>query len=377
MSTPDVELYYWTGSNYTSFNAPIQSMTISRGRSRQLNRYESGSATINFYNADRKLDPLNTSSPYNSLIVPRVEFQVKADSTPIFTGVVTDWDLSYDITGQDTATAYCSDAMTVLANYVFTSATSFLGGSCGDRFQDVLDHFNYPGATDLDPGNANLAPDVVEPDVQCIDYLFNIAQSDGGNFFIAADGDVTFAGRYGASSTAEVAFADDGTGIGYSALQNQYGDELLFNQVYVASSAGSTTLQNTTSINSFGLSVLSLPDLANAFVVDLIGIATYYLDYYGEPAVRFTGLQVELAGLSSADVEDILGLDLADPVTVKRSFAVGSPSSVTQNLIVTGINHQIRPGSHVVEFTFEPSPYLDRFVLNSSTAGVLNTDLLG
>jgi hypothetical protein len=73
----------------------------------------------------------------------------------------------------------------------------------------------------------------------------------------------------------------------------------------------------------------------------------------------------------------VLNLDLADFVTVKRSFGVGSPSSVTQDLIVTGIQHSIRPGSHVVEFTFEPTPSEDYLLLDSSTNGILNTDVLG
>lgn len=378
MSLPDIDLYYWDGTGYTSFNAPIQTMTISRGRSRQLNRYESGSMTITFFNADRKLDPLNTASAYYGLVVPRIEFLVEADSIPIFTGVVTDWDLEYDISGQDTAIAFCSDAMTILSNFVFTAETTFDKGTIKKRFEDVLSHFGYTGATDLNVGNSNLAPEIVEPNVQCVDYLFRAATSDGGNFFISADGKVTFKGRYGDPSfTAELAFADDGTGIGYSSLKNQYGDELLYNEVYTASPVGSSFLQNTTSVSTFGLSVLSYDNLLNEFEYDLDALSGYFLKLYGDPIVRFTGLQIELAGLSTADQADVLNLDLADFVTVKRSFDVGSPSSVTQNLIVTGVQHSIRPGSHVVEFTFEPISFEDYLLLDSSTNGILNTDVLG
>jgi hypothetical protein len=84
-----------------------------------------------------------------------------------------------------------------------------------------------------------------------------------------------------------------------------------------------------------------------------------------------------LAGLSASDVEDVLALDLVDQVSVKKSFAVGTPSSVTQTLIVTGIQHRIVPGSHIVQFTFEPSPYKLAFVLDSATEGELDVDKLG
>jgi hypothetical protein len=136
-------------------------------------------------------------------------------------------------------------------------------------------------------------------------------------------------------------------------------------------------LEDTTSIAAFGLSVLSVTGLLNRFEHEFDAVAEYLLGLYGEPAVRFTGLRVELAGLDSSDVEDVLALDLADQVSVKRSFSVGAPSSVTQKVIVTGIRHSIRPGSHTVDFTFEPSPYKDLFTLDSSTFGILDTDVLG
>jgi hypothetical protein len=194
---------------------------------------------------------------------------------------------------------------------------------------------------------------------------------------VAADGDVTFIGRYARKDVSELTFADDESGIPYSALQNEYGDELLFNRIFVSGDVGSVTLEDTTSISSFGLSVLTVPDLLNQFTFELDSIASYLLNLYGEPAVRFTGLQVELAGLSSANKAAVLGLDLADQVSVKRSFSVGAPSSVTQKVIVTGIRHSIRPGSHTINFTFEPSPYEDLFTLNSLTFGILNANVLG
>jgi len=64
-------------------------------------------------------------------------------------------------------------------------------------------------------------------------------------------------------------------------------------------------------------------------------------------------------------------------VSLKKSFGVGSPGSVTQDLLVAGIQHQIRPGSHVIRFAFEPSPYENVLLLDSTTNGILDTDVLG
>lgn len=377
MSLPDVELHYWDGSGFTSFNAPIQQITINRGRSRQLNRFEAGSATINFYNGDRLLDPLNDSSPYQDLVVPRLKVQILADSKPIFTGLVTDWDVNYELDQRDLASAFCTDELTLLSNIRFTEVTGTDEQTPGPRIQAALNNFSYGGNTDLDYGNANLGAFDIEFNTQLTDYVFNVAASDNGNFFVAADGTLTYVSRYGRDPVSEVTLADDTTGIGYSALTNAYGDELLFNRVATTSPVGTVVAENTTSVNTFGPSVLTIDNLLNANVPDLDWLATNYVDLYGEPQVRFTGAQVELAGLSSSVVEDLLDIDLADQVSLKKTFRTGSPGSVTQNLLVSGIQHRIRPGSHVIQFAFEPSPYKDVLLLDSTTNGILDTDVLG
>jgi hypothetical protein len=377
MSVPDIELYYYDGANYTTFNAPIQSISISRGRSRQLNRFEAGSATINFYNGDRSLDPLNTSSGYAGVVVPRVKMKIFADSTEIFTGFVTDWDIDYDITEKDTATAYLTDELTIFSNVKFTEVVSTVEETPGPRIEGLLSFFGFTGPTNIDYGNANLGNFDIAFDTQLTDYFFKVAQSDGGNFFVAADGTVTFEARVGRLPVSELALADDTTGVGYSALTNAYGDELLFNRAAATSPTGTSVLENSTSITAFGLSVLSIDNLLNSNMTDLDAIVEDIIDKYGVPSVRFTGLQVQLAGLASADVEDILGLDLADQVSVKKSFSVGTPSSVTQDLIVTGIRHQIVPGSHLIQFAFEPTPYRDVLLLDDAVYGTLDDNDLG
>jgi hypothetical protein len=342
-----------------------------------LNRFEAGSATINFYNGDRLLDPLNDSSAYQDLVVPRLKVQILADSKPIFTGLVTDWDVDYELDTRDRATAFCTDELTLLSNIRFTEITSTVEETPGPRIEAVLNNFSYGGTTAIDYGNANLGAYDIPFDSQLTDYVFSAAASDNGNFFVAADGTLTYVSRYGRDPVSEVTLADDTTGIGYSALTNEYGDELLYNRVAVTSPAGTSVFENTTSVSSFGPSVLTINNLLNANFEDLEWLSTNYVELYGDPQVRFTGAQVELAGVDSSDVDDLLDIDLADQVSLKKTFGVGSPGSVTQDLLVSGVQHQIRPGSHVIRFLFEPSPYADVLLLDSTTNGILDTDVLG
>jgi hypothetical protein len=352
-------------------------MNISRGRSRQLDRYDSGSATIVFLNSDRKLDPLNDDSSYQALIVPRIVFKIEADSEPIFSGVVKDWDIEYDLVGQDVAVSFCSDFFTILANLKFLEDVETLEQNCKERLEFVLNYFSISPDYSFDVGNANLGRYLIPKDLQVLDYFFNVSFSDQGNIFVSADNVLTFVGKYGREPVSELTFADDGTGIGYSSLTNEYGDELLFNKVSITSPESTKVSENLSSIASFGESTFVFNNALNRYEMDPAWIADSIIDRYGDPQVRFTGLAVELAGLSSSDQADVLALDLADQVSVKKSFSVGSPSSVTQDVIVTGVRHRIVPGSHVVEFTFEPTPYKIAFILDDNDEGELDDDSLG
>ena len=94
----------------------VESVNITRGRSRQLDQFNSGTATIAFDNSTQVLNPSNTSSPYYPFVLPRCPVQILANGAPIYTGLITDWNLDYDISNQDMIYASCADQFTVLAN---------------------------------------------------------------------------------------------------------------------------------------------------------------------------------------------------------------------------------------------------------------------
>jgi len=356
----------------TMLDVPIRSMTISRGKSRQLDRFTAGTASILFNNFDRRLDPLNTDSEFYPNIVPRQRLKVLADDKPIFTGVVNDWDIFYDQSDWDTASASAADAFTVLSNFVFDVDVTPTAEPPADRMQWVLDLFNYEGDSNFQGGTSNLGAYEVTSGTQALDYMFRVAASARSSFFAAADGVLRLIGIFDKTPTSAAFFSDDGSGLPYQTLSNQYGDELLYNRVVATSPAGSAVVEDAESIASFEVSTLSFSDLLNNSVTALQTLAGSYIALYAQPQVRFTGLSVELAGLSAADTQTILTLDLTDQVTVKKSFAAGLPASVQQDLMITGIRHRIVPGSHVVEFSFEPSVYKEAFRLDDATYGILD-----
>lgn len=361
----------------TLIDIPVFSMSINRGRSRQLDRFISGTATIVFDNRERLLDPLNTASVYDSFSVPRVKVRVFANGIPVYSGFVTDWDIEYSKTGSDIATAYLADDFTLLAGQLFESAVTPVVESPGDRLQWVVDQINFLGEVDFDSGNATLGDYQVAAGTSALGYMFLVQQSESGFLFVSANGVLRFVGRFGSFNTEQLVFSDDGVSMPYQTLSVEYGDDLLYNKVFLSSPAGSVVFEGGTSVDDFGLSGLEYSDLLNNSVAGLTDLANRYLNRFSQPKVRFTGVSVELAGLSDERISELLNLELTSQVNVIKSFSIGSPGSVSQNLMVSGIRHRIVPGSHVVEFVLEESPFGSALVLDNAIFGILDERELG
>jgi hypothetical protein len=138
-------------------------------------------------------------------------------------------------------------------------------------------------------------------------------------------------------------------------------------------------VQNTTNATSIALyqsQTYQLLDLLNSTTTEVAALGNYLLVKYQNPVLRFTGLSTQMAALSTANQNIVLGLDLTSICTVVKNFITGTPSTETQTLIVSGVSHNITPGSHVVAFTFESTDGNQYMTLNDSIFGTLNNNLL-
>jgi hypothetical protein len=355
----------------------VQGVQTRRGRSRQLDYFQAGSATVSFYNAERVFDPLNDNAIFQG-VEPRAQIRVSSRDHYIFTGYINDWDFSYDIANQDTALATCSEAFTVLANQ-FLSAFTPSAELTGDRVNTVLDRseVNYRGPRQIDEGRSTVGAFAVDANTNVMNYLRQVERSEFGSFFCAADGTLVFEKRAADITKEFYVFADDGSGIPYQTLDNQYGDELLYNYVRAQSPAGAEQVaQDADSITNYQTSQFVVTDLLNSSTTEVDGLARIILKFYKDAQVRFTGLTVQMAGLSESQIDDVLGIELTDYAEVTKSFVVGSPSSYMQTSIITGINHQITPGNHKIVFAIENAASARFMILGDSFFGVLDSSFL-
>ena len=357
----------------------VKSVNITRGLNRQLDQFNAGTATVSFDNATRILDPLNTASIYYPFVLPRCPIIILANGIPIYTGLITDWNLDYDIADQDMMYASCSDQFTVLANQALNAVTPPQELSSA-RFNTILNlpEILYQGPREITTGSSTLGAFAITQDTNCLGYLQQVTTSEQGYLYIAGDGTLTFKGRTSVlNPVADATFTYDGTGIPYQTLLNEFGDELLYNYIVTESPAGAAqTTSDADSIALYQTQQYVELKLLNSTTSEVAGLGEYLLGKYRNPVLRFNGLSTQLAALSEAQQNVCFNLDLTDVCTVTKNFVTGTPSEISQTLIVSGVSHNIVPGSHIISYTFESTDGNQYMTLDDTIFGTLDNNLL-
>ena len=368
------------GLAYADLTSLVLSVNIRRGRNRQLDQFNAGTAQVVFNNSTRVLDPLNTSSIYYPYVLPRSPIIIYANGTPIYTGYVEDWNLDYSIPSQDRMFARCVDAFGTLANQQLNAFTPSAESSSA-RVTAVLDRpeINYQGARSIGTGSSTLGAYAVTQDTSCLGYLQQVNTSEQGYLYTAADGSLTFKGRSSVlNPVSGASFTSNGTGIPYMTLVNQFGSELLYNYIVTQSvgAGAAQTSSDSTSIALYQSQNYNLLNLLNETTTEVAGLGAYLLGKYKNPVLRFTGVSCELAALTSAQWSTIFAIDLTSIVTVQKDYSTGTPASESQTLITSGIEHRIVPGSHIVSYTFESTDGNQYMTLDDAIFGTLDNNLL-
>jgi hypothetical protein len=367
------------GLQFADLTSLVESVNITRGRNRQLDQFNSGTATVTFDNASRILDPLNTDSIFYPFVLPRCPIVISANGIPIYSGLVVDWNLDYDLANQDRMYARCADDFTVLANQALNAFTPSAQLS-GARVSAVLNRpeINYQGARQIGTGSSNLGAYAVSAETNVLNYLQLVTTSEQGYLFISANGTLTFKGRTEVlNQPANADFTSNGTGLPMQTLTNEFGDELLYNYIVTESPAGGPfdAIDNISQA-LYQSQQYALTNLLNSSASEVEALGQYLLGKYKNPVLRFTGLSNQLAALSATNQNACLNLDLTDIASINKTFVQGTPSSVTQTVIVSGITHSITPGSHIIAYSFESTDQNQYLTLNDAIFGVLDQNLL-
>jgi hypothetical protein len=344
------------GSFFYDVSAYVTQISVNRGKSRALDRYQSGVVNVQFNNRNRFFDPTFVASPFYGQIVPRRDVRITANNELVFLGTTEDWNLDYAPNGDSTATVSAADGFAFLAGQTLPAGTNPVELS-GARVSRVLNSagVDWPvGARTIDTGTATLQADEVTPADNALQYLQLIESSEPGELFVGKNGNLVFQDRNKAfPSTAVPLLTDNAAGITYSQVRVVYGSELLFTQSEVSRKGSSTIVQanDTAAQTDYGVRTLTLDGLLQNTDAALVELATYYVSLYAQPEYRFEQVEIILSQLSLTDQNKILALDLGSTVQVQftpngiapaitkfaRVISIGHTASLVDHKVVLGL----------------------------------------
>lgn len=316
------------GTIFNDITNKVLNYGISRGKTRQLDRFSSGQVTVNLDNTDRTFDPLFTGSPFAGQIIPRRPIRVTSNGIRQIVGSIDDWDLTYETKGRAIATAKGSDGLTQLANQVLVGGLQVEELS-GARIQKVLSdaEVRWPiAARNIDAGQTTLQADTIAPGRNALEYIQKITTSEPGSFFISKRGNARFRDRFsGAANSGATTLADDSSGINYTNLRVIFGTEILNNEIVLERlNGGTVTAVDLISQEQFGIFNLTLTELLMSTDENAQNLANFLRSKLSQPEYRFEELTVNLEEITVVQT----GFTLNDPDKGRLDFGAGLAESV-------------------------------------------------
>lgn len=378
----DNTTYVLSGVIFYDVTSRVRQYSIKRGKSRQLDNYQAGVCSVVLSNNDRAFDPTYAASPYFGQVIPKREIRITSNGVRQYTGLIDDWNLDYAPQGDSTASVAASDGFARLANQTLTggTATSQLPGA---RISAILDSADVLWPTDkrsIDTGTITLGADVQATDANVLNYLQIVETTESGRLFIDRSGNLVFddANAVRPVGSSAIALADDGTGIKYTAMQVVYGSELLYNQTVIGSvigAAGTAVANGTASQAAYGIQTYTRTDLLMANSSDVDYLARQLVAQYQNPEFRFEAVTIDLGQISTAQANQILGIELGQLCNIKFTPNNIAPA-IQKYAEVISISHSADTVRHQVTLGFSTLDYVP-FILDDTVFGKLDTGPLG
>ena len=366
------------GTGFTVVSNSAELVTIQRGRWSQVTDViDAGDMNVQFLNLTRDFDPTFTTSPYYPLVRPGVALRVQAQASgfsprTLMVGEADGVELEYDVDGRSVVVFRATDALGQFGAGEFDAWTSF-GATAGAKLADVIarPEVAWPSwQAEFDTGVEALQFDSVSWGSNVLNYMQLIARSDMGYLFASADNLLRFRDRnVAAGGSVVVAFG--GSGVPFQGVSAKFA-EFLFSRVGVDREGGVNQTAEVADLAAWrelngAPRTLSLTGLLLASDAQSLALAEYLLGQYSTPTYQFAEIRVELAGLTAAQQDSVLALDITSLVSVEFTPNGVSPA-IFQTLMVQGIAHDLTPASHVVRLSLIAVP-LDLFVVGSSLVG--------
>ena len=376
-------------------SSQVRRVSTRRGRNRILANFEAGTATVVLNDPNSDFNPQNTSSPYYGKLLPlrkiRIYATIIVGGTPIdinlFSGYITSYDTSFyqGTTADATVTLQCADAFRLLAN-VSTEIPPVPGATAGQlsgaRIQTLLDFATFPDSMEnINPGNSTMQ---VDPggNRSVLQAIQTVEQSEFGAFFIGRNGKATFLERNVISELADVSpiVYTDIRPLGpseypYSSVDFAFDDQLVLNDVSITRLGGTPQIvTDQPSIDTYFYKSGQRTNLLMETDAEALDQAQMLVASRKDADLRIDSMRLDLnSDVDEGNTFNNLRLDIYQLINITKTMPGGS--TITQELFVQGVNHDITPGKwNVTVYTAEP--IIQAFILDSSTQGILDVDAL-
>lgn len=322
-----------SGDVTTDVTQYVHSVSIKRGKSNELDRYQAGNASVEFVNHQRVFDPV-----YGTGIEPKSRISIaNTGGEVLFVGWIDDWNLDYAVNGDSIASCTCSDGFSLLSQQ-YLAATSWSSELPGLRVAKVLGADTVQWAladTAIADGNKTLVADTITANTNALEYLQLIETTDRGRLFMSRDGKLTFESSNTTGWTTGsvpptisddgLSFTGSGSGIPFQEIGVNYGSELLYNTITASSySASTATVIDTLSVSKFGIAAQSFDGVLTNSTSDLVDFAWSYANTYAEPTLRFNSVKLALHNTSVPT--SVLTYDIGDLIYIRFTpNKIGSP----------------------------------------------------
>jgi hypothetical protein len=254
------------------------------------------------------------------------------------------------------------------------------GQLSGSRITNFLDYVDWPASQRaISAGDSTLQNDPATANRDVLGAIQLVEKSEFGAFYLDASGTVNYLSRTDVSQKADstpVVYADDGSGIFYQGIDFAYDDTLIVNNVSVQRLGGGA-IQNVfdqTSIDTYFLHSGIRDGLLVQTDAEANNQAVMILASRKDAVLRIDSLTLNLFD-ESAETRIIAALDseIFDLINITKAIPGGS--TVTRELFVQGINHDITPRSWNTSL-LTSEPIIQAFVLDSTIQGRLDSGIL-
>jgi len=371
---------------YSDVTDDVQSISINRGRSRDLDTFLAGSCSVQLLNNNRKYENTNTASPYYPGIEPMIAIRVDATTDggstyeDLFIGFVTDINLSYPDKNNSFANFEASDAFMKIANTQIID-DNFSATDSGTLINNILNSstVKFSGDRDIETGVSNMQA-LSNLSGNTLSILQKVEQSENGLLFMSKDGKLTFKSRHTTfPSSPSATFSDDGSDIPYLRVDYINDDNEIYNIVNLTRLNGTTqSVEDIGSQGKYLVRTLTRTDLLNDNDAEVLDASNFLLGKFKDAIIRFDNLVVDLTEATTTNQDTILQREVGDLIKVELSpVGGGSPSQITTNEVIDSINYNITPDIFSCSYKLSNADVQAFMRLDNVLFGVLDTDKLG